>query len=272
MEIKLIPGLVALGLTAFSPVIAQESPPAAGEAAAPEQPAAETDPAVIKTNSSYGFGYRTGSEFSRQYGAFGITTEDLETEAFTKGFLDAFKGAEPQIAEEKLGAAMQALGARLEKREQDLAAGNLKAGQDFLSENATKEGVTTLASGLQYIVLKEGEGAAYAAPKEGEAPKQFLVNYEGSLIDGTVFDSSPQGQPVPMTLQVIDGFKEALQLMKTGAKWRLFIPSDLAYGDQRRSAEIGPNSVLIFDLELVSIEDQPQAHGGGLPFPKPHGE
>jgi len=100
-----------------------------------------------------------------------------------------------------------------------------------------------------------------------------MVNYKGTLIDGTEFDASPEGSPVPMTLQVVPGFKEAITTMPVGAKWKLFIPSELAYGAERRSAEIGPNTTLVFDLELVEIKDAPAApEGGGFPVPVPQGE
>jgi FKBP-type peptidyl-prolyl cis-trans isomerase len=97
-----------------------------------------------------------------------------------------------------------------------------------------------------------------------------MVNYKGTLIDGTEFDASPEGQPVPMTLEVVEGFKEALTNMPVGAKWKLYLPAKLAYGEERRSAEIGPNSALVFELELVKIEDAPAPQG--LPFPMPQGQ
>jgi len=157
----------------------------------------------------------------------------------------------------------------MEKREKDLAAKNLEAGKKFLEENGKRKEVTTTKSGLQYEVLAKGGDKKYEAPKDGkEDSKQFLVNYRGTLIDGTEFDKSPAGQPVPMTLQVIPGFKEAITTMPIGAKWKLFIPAALAYGEQRGSAQLGPNSTLIFELELVSIEDAPQ-QPSGFPMPTP---
>lgn len=229
----------------------------AGEATEPEAP--ELDPAVVKTDSSYGFGYRSGIQFSQQVSRFGLQNEDLDRETFIKGFFDGFTGAEPEKTEENINAALQALGEVLQKREEEVAQANLEAGQKFLEENAKREGVTTTESGLQYEVLKKGDGAVYEAPAEGSPPtnKQFMVNYRGTLIDGTEFDASPEGETVPMTLQVIPGFKEALTTMPVGSKWRLFIPSELAYGDQRRGSDIKPNSTLIFDLELVNIQDAP---------------
>jgi FKBP-type peptidyl-prolyl cis-trans isomerase FklB len=127
---------------------------------------------------------------------------------------------------------------------------NLKAGQKFLEENKKKPGVVTLPSGLQYMVLKEGNG-----PKP-TATDKVTTHYHGTLIDGTVFDSSVErGQPATFPVNgVIKGWVEALQLMPVGSKWRLFIPSDLAYGEQGAGGSIGPNSALIFDVELISIE------------------
>lgn len=267
MTMKYFSRALAVGLVASIPALAQteeaEAPPAAAESTAPAP-----DAATVKADSSYGLGFRTGGEFGQRYGNFGITPDDLNTEKFVEGFLAGFKGQDPVVSEEKLGAAMKALGDLLQEREKQSAEKNLTEGKNFLAENAKKEGVKTTESGLQYEVLEAGGEEKYVAPKEGEADKQFLVNYRGTLIDGTEFDASPEGEPVPMTMQVIDGFKEALQMMPVGAKWKLFIPSDLAYGDQRRSAEIGPNSVLIFELELTKIEDAP-APQGGMPFPMP---
>ena len=157
-------------------------------------------------------------------------------------------------------------------REKETAAANLEAGKKFLEENGKREGVTTTKSGLQYEVITKGGEEKYVAPKEGaEDNKQFMVNYKGTLINGKQFDASPAGEPVPMTLQVVEGFKEALTTMPVGAKWKLFLPSNLAYGEERRSADIGPNSALIFELELVKIQDAPAAPEGGMPFPMPQG-
>lgn len=125
-----------------------------------------------------------------------------------------------------------------------------KEGEKFLAENKTKEGVKTTASGLQYIVLKEGSGES---PKTSSKVK---VHYHGTLTDGTVFDSSvDKGQPIEFGVtQVIKGWTEGLQLMKTGAKYKFFIPQDLAYGAQQRGVKIKPFSALIFDVELLEIK------------------
>ncbi|KAB2638897.1 MAG: FKBP-type peptidyl-prolyl cis-trans isomerase [Verrucomicrobia bacterium] len=276
-----IPNALALGLIAAttaqmsaapaapSPAAAPAKPAAAAAPAVPEAPAKPAlDPAVVKTDSSYALGFRTGGSFSQQFGRFGVSVGDLDTESFLKGFMAAFKGEKPGLDEEKLQAAMQALGDLLQGREKESAAANLEKGKKFLDENAKRTGVVTTKSGLQYEVLAKGGEEKYAAPKEGATDsKEFLVNYKGTLIDGKEFDASPAGKPVPMTLQVVPGFKEALTTMPVGAKWKLFIPSALAYGEERKSAALAPNSVLIFELELVKIQDAPPQQ----PFQMPGG-
>lgn len=304
MKPLFIPSLLALGLASSFSVLAQDEPTAKkparatsppirvpsatsppvqvpatpivpGKAVSPAvavtPPKPVLDPAVVKSDSSYGLGFRTGGEFGQRYGNFGMTIDDIDSAAFIKGFLDGFQRNDPSLSEEKLGAAMQAFGDMLQQREKELATINLTKGTAFLAEHGKNEDVITTDSGLQYKVINKGGDQKYVAPKEGEAQKQFLVNYKGTLIDGTEFDASPEGQPVAMTMQVIDGFKEALTMMPVGSKWKVVIPSSLAYGDQRRSIEIGPNSTLVFELELTAIEDAPAPQNPGLPFPLPGG-
>jgi FKBP-type peptidyl-prolyl cis-trans isomerase FklB len=144
-----------------------------------------------------------------------------------------------------MGVADQLAQMRAEK-----AAANLKAGQDFLANNKQKPGITELPSGLQYEVLTEGNG------EKPKAHNEVTCHYHGTLINGTIFDSSVQrGRPASFPLNmVIKGWTEGLQLMPTGSKWRFYIPSHLAYGERQVSAEIGPNSTLIFDVELISFK------------------
>lgn len=135
------------------------------------------------------------------------------------------------------------------KRNQEKAASNLEAGKQFLAENATKDGVVALESGLQYLVLKEGEGA------HPTATSNVKCHYHGTLIDGRIFDSSVQrGMPATFPLnRVITGWTEGVQLMKPGSKFRFFIPPHLGYGDRQVGSDIAPNSTLIFDVELLEI-------------------
>lgn len=134
-------------------------------------------------------------------------------------------------------------------RNKEKAENNLKAGEAFLEQNKSKEGVVTLASGLQYMVLTEGTGA------KPTATSRVTCHYHGTLIDDRIFDSSVQrGQPATFPLnQVIAGWTEGLQLMGVGSKYRFFIPSGLGYGSRQMGSDIGPNSVLIFDVELLAI-------------------
>jgi FKBP-type peptidyl-prolyl cis-trans isomerase len=264
----LILGLAATALAENKPAAAKAEKTTTQAAEAPAKPKA--DPAATKSDASYALGFRTGGTFGQQFGQFGVTAADLEQENFIKGFMDALKNGKPSLDEERLKAAMEGLGAMLQDREKKLAEENLAAGNKFLETNGKREGVTTTKSGLQYEVINKGGDKKYEAPKDDkEDNKQFMVNYKGTLIDGKEFDASPAGQPVPMTLQVVEGFKEALTTMPIGAKWKLFLPAKLAYGEQRRSADIGPNTTLIFELELVSIEDAPANEG--LPFALPQG-
>ncbi|MDP0490470.1 MAG: FKBP-type peptidyl-prolyl cis-trans isomerase [Verrucomicrobiota bacterium JB023] len=244
------------GIVVASPLFAQDAPVAPEEPVAPAEPVAETDPAVIKSDSSYGFGYNNGQQFKRMMSQFGLTAEDIDTDRFIAGFMDAIAEKEAEGGQEKLNAAMLGLRNILQEREQKVAAENLEKAKAFLAENKEREGIKTTESGLQYEVLEEGEGDVY----DGTQNARFLVNYKGTLIDGTEFDASPEGQPVPMTLSVVPGFKEALTTMPVGAKWKIYLSPELAYGEQRRSDLIEPNSVLIFELELVEIQK---------PAPKP---
>ena len=138
---------------------------------------------------------------------------------------------------------------RLFNMKNEKAAANLKAGQDFLEENKNKPGVVALPSGLQYMILTEGNGL------RPSATNKVTCHYHGTLIDGTVFDSSVRrGKPAEFPLNaVIKGWTEGLQLMPTGSKWRFFLPAHLGYGERGAGAQIGPNSALIFDVELISF-------------------
>ena len=139
---------------------------------------------------------------------------------------------------------------KLFQRKNEQSSANLKAGQEFLEANKNKPGVISLSSGLQYEIITEGTGA------RPSAISNVTCHYHGTLIDGTVFDSSVQrGQPATFPLnKVIKGWTEGLQLMNTGSKWKFFIPPHLGYGDRQVSPQIGPNSTLIFDVELLDVK------------------
>lgn len=174
---------------------------------------------------------------------------EIEAEAFLKGLKEVIAGEPSSLSQQDIQMAMMALQQEMQQKQGAKGSENQKAGEAFLAENKGKEGVKTLPSGLQYQVLQEGTG------KSPAASDKVTTHYHGTLIDGTVFDSSyERGQPATFPVNgVIAGWTEALQLMKEGAKWRLFIPADLAYGAQGAGDVIGPNTTLIFDVELISV-------------------
>lgn len=189
---------------------------------------------------SYALGLSIGNNFQNS----GIN--NLQVEDFVKGLKDVLGGAEPEISYDEAKQVINDYFMNLQKERLEL---NKKAGEEFLNINKGKAGVVTLPSGLRYQVLKQGEGAKPAASDK------VKCHYHGTLINGTVFDSSVQrGEPAVFGVsQVIPGWVEALQLMPVGSKWRLFIPSDLAYGEHGAGDAIEPNSALVFDVELLDI-------------------
>jgi len=245
------------------PLLAQE--PAPAEKPAEEITAPAMDPAVIKKNVSYYFGYSTGVQFSRQTGG-SVLQEDIHPEEFIKAFMDAMQEKEQALSEEDLKATMDAFSKIVEARETAVAEKNLATEKTFLAENGKREGVTTTKSGLQYEVIEKGGDTSFATQAEDvkENP-EFKIIYKGILIDGTVFDQSPGKEPIAINLQVIEGFKEALTTMPIGSKWKVYVPSALGYGDQRAGGQIGPNSLLIFELTMVDIVKAAPAPQGQFP-------
>ncbi|MBD3222898.1 hypothetical protein GF314_16845 [bacterium] len=174
---------------------------------------------------------------------------ELDTHALSQGLTDRLGGEELLVAEDSTRAIVTSFQRDLNER---LATENLQAGQEFLAENAEREGVITTESGLQYEVLREGDGSAHPS-----ADSTVKVHYHGTLIDGEVFDSSVErGEPISFPLnRVIPGWTEGVQLMTPGAKYRFYIPTELAYGQQvRPGSPIGPNEALIFEVELLEIQ------------------
>ena len=179
---------------------------------------------------------------------------EIDIDIFVSGIRDSLKGNKSLLSEEETNQVRQEFSRQVqETRNQKMAAlsgKNLKDGEAFLAENKKKEGIVTTDSGLQYKVLKQGDG-----PKPQSTDK-VTVHYRGTLLDGTEFDSSyKRGQPASFQVGgVIRGWTEALQLMNVGSKYQLFIPAGLAYGQRGAGQRIGPNSMLIFDVELLNIE------------------
>lgn len=195
-----------------------------------------------KDKSSYAIGLNIGLNFNKQKIA-------INPDVFVAGVKDGLAG-KPQMTEAEVRETMTNLEKDMEGRQKDAAQKNAKDGEKFLAENKKKEGVKTTASGLQYKVIKEGTGA------QPKATDTVTVNYRGTLIDGTEFDSSyKRGQPATFPLNaVIKGWTEGLQLMKVGSKYQIFIPASLGYGERGAGADIGPNSTLIFEVELMDTK------------------
>ena len=199
-----------------------------------------------KERLSYSIGLDIGNSLKSQ-------SLDVDADILSKGINDVLSGNKPLLSEQEFRDTMtnfrKEMMAKQANRMKEAGENNSKTGEAFLAENKKKEGIVTLPSGLQYKVIKEGKGDT-PGPED-----EVTVNYKGSLIDGTEFDNSyKRGQPASFKVNgVITGWTEALQLMKTGAKWELYIPSKLAYGERSSGRQIGPNSTLIFEVELISV-------------------
>jgi len=200
-----------------------------------------------KDKASYSIGYDIGETFKKQ-------KIELNIDALVTGLKEAVAGKDAAMPKEEREKTLQTFQKEMMEKQlaasKEAAAKNTAEGEKFLAENKKKEGVKTTASGLQYKVLKEGSGPS---PKETDT---VVTNYKGTLIDGTEFDSSfKRNEPATFPVnRVIKGWTEALQLMKPGAKYQLFIPASLAYGERGAGQLIGPNATLIFEVELLSIK------------------
>jgi FKBP-type peptidyl-prolyl cis-trans isomerase FklB len=243
------PAAVAKGATSGQGTAAT---PKTGQAAGAKRPATAAVPLKTqKEKASYAIGEKIG---------LGLKKDEVDVDAasLSRGLRDALAGNKPMLTDEEAQAALTAMAAELRGKQElkleALSAPQKKAGAEYLAANQGKEGVVTLPSGLQYKILKEGTG-----PKP-TATDKVVCNYRGTLIDGTEFDSSyKRNEPVTFPVnQVIKGWTEALQLMPVGSKWQLFLPSDLAYGNQGAGKEIAPGSTLIFEVELLSIAPKPE--------------
>lgn len=217
--------------------------PGGNAAEATEEAPAPVGDDEVANRASYSIGAEMGRNFRKMEAPVNLAM-------LIKGLQDAFTGKKLTYTDEEMGDAIgkfeQTVGTKYQAK---VANENKAEGEKFLAENSKKEGVVTLPSGLQYKIIKSGDGKT---PGKADA---VTTHYHGTFIDGTVFDSSvANGQPATFPVsRVIKGWTEALQLMKEGDKWQLFIPSSLAYGAQGFSGRIGPNQTLIFELELLKV-------------------
>lgn len=235
--------LGGLALAAIVPICA------AAEAPAPAEKAQALESQKEKNS------YVIGLSFGRDIKRIGL---EVELDALFRGMKDAMGGGKLLLSEEEVQKTMQDLQremmAKQMQRVKELAEKNKKQGEEFLAENKKKEGVVALPSGLQYKVVKEGAG------KVPTINDVVTVNYRGILIDGTEFDSSGRhgGPPSLAVSGLVKGWVEALQMMKVGSKWMLFVPPSLAYGERGSGPDIGPNQTLIFELELLGVQAAPK--------------
>ncbi len=198
-----------------------------------------------KEKLSYIIGLDIGKNLKNQ-------SVDIDQSALAKGIKDALSGAKSALSDEDFRETMTAFQKEMIAKRQALGEKNKKEGEAFLSENKKKKGITTLPSGLQYKVITAGKG------KKPKPTDTVTVQYRGTLIDGTEFDSSyRRGQPATFPVNgVIPGWTEALGLMQEGSKWQIFVPSNLAYGERGSGGQIGPNATLIFEIELISVQEK----------------
>ena len=248
-KVSLVTGIATGMLLAVTSISANAAPASTGANKAassvyvPKSTVTATSPTLAQVG--YSFGYLMG-ESNKD------SIDDLNLDAFFQGFRDAYSAQSPNLDKKQMQKVLLDYQKNKEiayaKEVQALAASNAAKGKQFLLQNGKKSGVMTTASGLQYQVLTQGSG------KSPKATDKVKVHYEGRLIDGTIFDSSyKRGEPVTFPLnQVIKGWTEGLQLMKEGGKYRLFVPANLGYGEAG-NADIEPNSVLIFDIELLQV-------------------
>ncbi len=211
-----------------------------GLAAAAPTAAAELESEADK--ASYALGVAIGRRLHEQFG-------DMEIDVFLEGVRDSMNQAPPRLPPEEMQQVIQEYTKRQESKARQAGESNLDVGREFLRENAGREGVQSLKSGLQYKVEKTGDGPSPTPDST------VVVHYHGTLIDGKVFDSSrKRGTPLTIPLNsVVQGWREALPLMTVGSRWVLYLPPDLAYGERGSPPTIGPNATLIFDVELLDI-------------------
>ena len=205
-----------------------------------------------KDKASYSIGLTTAVYLQRDMD-IGSIKDDIVMDNFFAGIKDGLENNDPQISRKEIEEALASFRENIENKQQKAQQVNIKAGQDFLEENAKKEGITVTESGMQYEIISEGEGN-----KSPDIDEPVSVHYRGTLINGNEFDSSySRGEPTTFKPnQVIKGWTEALMMMTEGSEWRVYLPANLAYGEHGAPPSIGPNEVLIFDIKLEKIVGQ----------------
>lgn len=252
---RLLPMWIWFLSAAILPVGARGQPPAPEVIAAPAE-AKPTDLDTPEGRLGYALGLRIGSRLAADFKA---QQAPLDSAALARGLADAILGIQPRLDEKKIAAALEGFEARMREQEREfgkrmaeVAKVNKQKAAEFLKANAVKAGVVTLPSGLQYEILEAGNGPS---PKPDDT---VATHYRGTHLDGKEFDATdPKGEPATFPISgVVPGWQEALPLMKVGAKWRLYVPPELGYGEEGSPPVIEPNEVLVFEIELVKIGGQ----------------
>ena len=207
-----------------------------------------------RESASHGLGYLKGRELAVELLKSGYVAEDFSMEGFKKGFGEALAELDSTVDGKQLKVAIDLMKAHLQERERTMSKINDGASKEWLATNAKKEGVKATKSGLQYEVIKEGEGEVYKAIAEGDK-RRFLITYEGSTFDGKVFERIGGDKMVAVGEQGIPGLVEGLKLMPVGSTWKLYLKPELAYGDRRVNAYVGPNQGVVFTVTLSAFKE-----------------
>jgi len=223
----------------------------------PTNPAAEPEIKVsaeeMRQEISYGLGFQNGE----QYASHGFQAVDLDREAYLRGLLEALNKKDYTSDPKKFDAAMRAFDKLVNQRETALAEKNAAEEKAFFEKNGKRKEVITTTSGLQYEIIKQGTGKTYTQPagviNGMDAQTEFQVFTRTTLLDGTLLNENKTEKPERYSLQVIQGLAEALKIMPIGSKWKLYVPSKLAFGERRFGAKVGPNSVIVYDIELKDM-------------------
>ncbi len=254
ISISSVLGLVAMTSLAH----AQIKPPAQIPTSPQKNPSAapelKVSPEEMRKEISYGLGFQNGE----QYASHGFQASDLNKDAYLRGLLEALNKKDYSSDPQKFDAAMRAFDKLVSERETNLAKKNAAEEKAFFEKNGKRQEVVTTKSGLQYEILKKGTGKKYTQPagviNGMDAQTEFQVFTSTTLLDGTVLNENKSDKPERYSLQVIQGLAEALKLMPIGSKWKLYVPSKLAFGARRFGAKVGPNSVIVYAIELKDIQ------------------
>jgi len=238
--------LSAIALCAITSLAQAQTPPAG-------PPVVKVTPEEMRKEISYGLGFQNGE----QYASHGFQVSDLDKEAYILGILTALNKKDYAGDPKKFDAAMRAFDDLVNSRESALAEKNAAEEKAFFLKNGKREGVITTKSGLQYEILTKGTGKTYTQPagiiNGQDTLTEFEVFTKTTLLDGTLLNENTTEKPEKYSLQVIQGLAEALQIMPIGSKWKLYVPSKLAFGERRFGAKVGPNSVIVYEISLKNM-------------------